>query len=227
MSSKGNKSLHRCIFCNSLSHVEANCNSNMKGRRQMLTDIGRNFMLEDTLPNFKSFPINELRFIASKYEVSQKIPNKRDVRTCMSRYFGRECEVEYLYSPIPPTLTKSRMISDFVRRWTIYESVRNNHNHEKPEDEDCPICMDCMSTSTWNPRKLNWDMVAAKSSVPDALFANNIRTQCGHTFCGGCWELHVRANSKFEYHENRFHEEPTGRMVVSCPMCRHKMHYVR
>ena len=227
MSSKGNKSLHRCIFCNSLSHVEANCNSNMKGRRQMLTDIGRNFMLDDALPDFKSFPINELRFIASKYEVSQKIPNKRDVRTCVSGYFGRECEVEYLYSPIPPTLTKSRMISDLVRRWTIYASVRNNHTHEKPEDEDCPICMDCMSTSTWNPRKLNWDMVAAKSSVPDALFANNIRTQCGHTFCGGCWELHVRANSKVEYHENRFDDEPTGQMVVSCPMCRHKMHYVR
>ena len=227
MPSKVTKSSTPCVFCNSVSHTTTNCNSNMKGRRKILTDIGNNFMLEDALPDFKSFPINELRFIASRYDVFQKTPNKRDMRNCMSGYFGRECDVEYLYSPIPSTLTKSRMISDLVYRWTIYENVRNNHNHEKPEDGDCPICMDYMSTHIWNPIRLKWDLIATKHPLHDAIFPGNIRTPCGHTFCGGCWELHIKANSKVEYHENRFHEEPTGRMVVCCPMCRHKMYYVR
>ena len=225
MSCKSNQSVNRCIYCNCLSHVASNCNSNMKGRRKILTEIGNNFMLDDALPDFKSFPINELRFIASKYEVSQKIPNKRKMKQHMSDYFDRPCLVEYLYSPIPTTLTKSRMIKDLTSRWRIYTVVRVNYNHEKPENDDCPICMDCMSTPLWNPVRLDWDKISTKTPLPAALFDNNIRTQCGHTFCGGCWEMHIKANSKVEYHENRFHREPTGRMIVACPMCRHQLSY--
>ena len=217
----------RCGFCNSLSHTTAGCNSNMKGRRQFLTKIGQEFMLDDNLPDFKSLPINELRFVASIYEKFQNTPNKRNMRADMSCYFDRECLVEYLYSPIPPTLTKSRMIKDLVRRWTFYTNVRINRNHKKPEDEECPICMDCMSTSIWDPTKLNWDMIATKPTVPGALFEGNIRTKCGHIFCGGCWELHTRKNSRIEYRANTWHDEPTGRMIVSCPMCRYEMHYER
>ena len=219
MSSKGNNSLHRCIFCNSLSHVAAKCNSNMKGRRQILTDMGRNFMLDDALPNFKSLPINELRFIASKYEVFQETSNRRDMRRCasMSGYFSRECEVEYLYSPIPTTLTKSRMISDLVRRWIIYKNVRTNHNHEKPEDEDCPICMDCMSTPKWNVLTLKWENVYNKEDTNDEPWPNGIKTVCGHEFCGSCWERHLSANTKRDYMSHQ--------QYVCCPLCRHKIEY--
>ena len=216
----------RCVFCNSLSHTTADCNSNMKGRRQILTKIGYEFMLDDNLPNFKSLPINELRFIASIYEKFQKISNKRYLRTQMCMYFDNEWQVEYLYSPIPLTLTKSRMIKELVHRWTIYTSIRKNHNHEKPEDGDCPICMDCMSSYTWNPYKLNWDMIVTKLYLDDAMFQSNILTPCRHSFCGSCWELHMKANSKVEYHEHRFRQEPTGRRIVSCPMCRYPMRYL-
>ena len=217
----------RCVFCNSLSHTTADCNSNMRGRRQFLTKIGWEFMLDDNLPNFNSLPINELRFIASIYEKFQKITSKRYLRTQMYMYFDNEWQIEYLYSPIPPTLTKSRMIKELVYRWTIYVSIRNNHNHEKPEDGDCPICMDCMSTSIWNPTKLNWQMIATKLDLENAMFPGNIRTLCGHSFCGSCWEFHVKANGEVEYYEHRIREEPTGRVMVSCPMCRYPMRYLK
>jgi hypothetical protein len=216
-----------CTFCNSRSHITSNCNSNMKGRRNILTEIGRYFMLDDNLPDFKSFPINELRFIASRYETSQKITTKHYMIKHMRGYFDREYEVDYLYTPVPATLTKSRLIKELTHRWNLYIQVRTNYNHEKPEDGDCPICMDCMSTHIWDPTKLNWNNIATKSVLPGALFLGNIRTQCGHTFCGGCWELHVKANSKPEYHDNRFNQEPTGRSHIQCPMCRHRMYYIK
>ena len=225
-----NMNLARCAFCNSPSHTTSNCNSNMKGRREILSNIGGTFMLDDVLPDFKSFPINELRFIASIYENFQKTPSRRNMRTHLlggCGYFDGTDTIDYLYSPIPITLTKSRMIRELVRRWTMYTQVRINYNHEKPEDGDCPICMDCMSTHIWDPTRLNWDKIATKSVLPGALFLGNIRTQCGHTFCGGCWELHVKANSKPEYHDNRFNQELTGRSYIQCPMCRHRMYYIK
>ena len=227
MSSTVTQSSTPCVFCNSVSHTTTNCNSNMNGRRDLLTETARTFMLDDTLLDFNSFPINELRFIASIYEDFQKIPNKYDMRKRRSRYFSEEYDVEYLYSPIPTTLTKTRIIRELVNRWTLYAKVRFNKNHNKPDDVDCPICIDCMSTYIWNPVKLNWSSVVSKQPLPGALFAGNIRTPCGHEFCGGCWELHLNANSKVEYHEQRFREEPTGRMILSCPMCRHKLYYIK
>jgi hypothetical protein len=202
----------------------------MKGRREILSNIGGTFMLDDVSPDFKSFPINELRFIASIYENFQKTPSRRNMRTCVlggCGYFDGTDTIDYLYSPIPITLTKSRMIRELVRRWTMYTQVRINYNHEKPEDGDCPICMDCMSTNVWNPAKLNWDTVATKPYQPSAMFDGNIRTPCGHVFCGGCWELHMTANSKIEYRENTWRDEPSGRMILACPMCRHKLYYIK
>jgi len=213
-----------CVFCNSVSHTTQRCNSNMKGRRKILTDIGETFMLNDALPDFKSFPINELRFIASIYENFQKTLNKQYIRKRMYGYFDREYDIDYLYSHIPLTLTKNRIINDMTHRWTIYANVRFNHNHKKPEDEDCPICMDCMSNYRWNPYKLKWNMIASKTQLPHAMFDGNIITSCGHTFCGDCWEMHLKANGKVEYHNDRFREELTGRIMVCCPMCRNRMY---
>ena len=219
----------RCVFCNSVSHTTANCNSNMKGRRKLLTDIGNTFMLHDDPPDFNSFPLNELRFIASVYDKFQQIPDKDYMKRMYYRYFDRPFVVEYLYSPIQATLTKSRMIKQLKDRWRLYAGVRREKNHRKPEDEDCPICMDCMNIHIWNPRKLFWDRLTAKTPLPGARFDGNIRTPCGHTFCGGCWEMHINANSRIEYRENEDREnnwldEPTGRQVLCCPMCRHKMY---
>jgi|SaaInlStandDraft_5_1057022.scaffolds.fasta_scaffold39210_2 hypothetical protein len=216
-----------CTFCNSRSHITSNCNSNMKGRRRILTYIGWNFILDDNLPDFKSFPINELRFIASRYENFQKTVTKHNMNILMSRYFDRDCHVNNLYNPIPVTLTKSRLIKELTRRWTLYIQVRTIYNHQKPEDGDCPICMEYMYTHIWNPVKLNWDMAATKPYQPGALFASNIRTPCGHLFCGDCWDMHMTANSKNEYKENTWNDEPTGRMILACPMCRHKMYYIK
>ena len=227
MPSTAKVSRAHCIFCNSLSHTSIACNSNMQGRRNILTETGRTFMLDDVLPEFISFPLNELRFIASIYEKFQKKSDIRSMRR-MYGYFDRRCLVDYLHSPIPTTLTKSRMVKELAQRWKVYAPVRLAHNHEKPDDVDCPICMDCMSSSTWNPCKLRWDMVLAKlSDVPGESFVNNIRTECGHTFCSSCWRLHVNANSKIEYSQTSWAREPTGRMILACPMCRHQMYYTR
>ena len=226
-----NMKLARCVFCNSASHTTANCNSNMKGRRRMLSDLGRDFMLEDEIPDFNSFPINELRFIASKYESFQKIPNKRNMKRQMSNYFDRPCLVDYLYSPIPTTLTKTRVIKELTLRWTMYAPVRVNHNHEKPEDEDCPICLECLYIPRWNLVSLEWDMVTPNLYSPDAPDDGNVITLCGHIFCGCCWEKHKTASGKLdqEYYnkKNILVDEFTKciRMMVSCPLCRGKVQY--
>ena len=214
-----------CIYCNCRSHVAVNCNSNMKGRRKLLIDIGNTFMLDDNVLDFKSFPINELRFIACVYEKFQKTSLQRKMKH-MYHYFECKCMVEYLHTPIPVTLTKSRLVCELMRRWNLYARVRINHNHTKPEDKDCPICMDCMSTPYWDSFKLKWELLATPRPQCK-LFDGNIQTTCGHTFCSSCWEMHLNANSKVEYKENTWHDEPTGRMIVACPMCRHKMYYVK
>lgn len=208
----------RCIFCNSLSHVATKCNSNMKGRRKLLNDIGWSFMLDDEIPDFYSFSINELRFIASIYYDFQKETNKRSMKE-MYMYFDRPFVIDYLCSPIPLTLTKSRMITEFINRWNMFAKVRVRYK-EKPEDEDCPICMERMTDNIWNPTKLNWDRIACRLFVPGAMFNGNMKTSCGHIFCGTCWEHYLKTNSKPEYRNDRFFEEPTGQMILSCPMCR-------
>ncbi len=210
----------RCVFCNSLSHVTANCNSNMNGRRKILTDMGMNFVLEDETPDFKSFPINELRFIASTYAKFQKQTQKRYVCNYLA---GVESDMKRLYSPIHYTLTKTRMIQQLTDRWRICRPIRDRKKHGKPEGEcdDCPICMDAISIYLWNPTKLQWEVTP--------LFYNNVVTRCGHSFCGNCWDRHLNANGKVEYDDSGFgwQDIPTGRMYINCPICRHQMHYVK
>ena len=212
-----------CIYCNSRSHLTSNCNSNMKGRRKLLIDIGNTFMLDDKEPDFKSFSINELRFIASIYEKLQKTSLEHKMKD-MYQYFESKRMIEYLHTPVPVTLTKSRMIKDLLYRWTLYSMVRNNYNHKKPENEDCPICMDCLYIPRWNPMILQWDMVTPKLYSPDALDDGNVVTLCGHIFCGHCWEMHQKVNGKIDYEHNKWNAV-YRRMVVCCPLCRQKVMY--
>jgi hypothetical protein len=210
----------RCVFCNNSSHTTANCNSNMNGRRKILTDIGMNFVLEDETPDFKSFPINELRFIASTYYVKfQKQTEKRYVRNYL---FCHLSALKCLYSPIQNTLTKTRMIQELTDRWRVYRPIRNHKKNGKPEGEcdDCPICMDTMSQYLWNSNRLNWEVTP--------ICNDNIRTQCGHSFCGSCWDRHLDSNGKIEYDViDGWRDQPTGRMYINCPICRHQMHFVK
>ena len=60
-------SLPRCLLCNSASHTHMACNSNMKGRRDMLVALGKSMMMDNIMPDFKSFPIDELKYIAHTY----------------------------------------------------------------------------------------------------------------------------------------------------------------
>ena len=69
MPRKQTSSATRCILCNSSSHTQSYCNSNMKGRRPILEDM-KECMMADKMPDFNSFPINELRFIVIQYECS-------------------------------------------------------------------------------------------------------------------------------------------------------------
>ena len=235
MSSTVTQSSTPCVFCNSVSHTTTNCNSNMNGRRDLLTETARTFMLDDTLLDFNSFPINELRFIASIYEDFQKTPDKHQLKHRLKQhqceYFDSELMIEYLLSPIPITITKSRILKEFTLRWTMYAPVRISKNHEKPEDEDCPICLDCLYIPRWNLVSLEWDMVTPNLYSPDAPDDGNVITLCGHIFCGCCWEKHKTASGKLdqEYYnkKNILVDEFTKciRMMVSCPLCRGKVQY--
>ena len=207
MPRKQTSSATRCLLCNSLSHTLSYCNSNMKGQRTVLEDM-KDCMMADKMPDFNSFPINELRFIVIQYECSiayTLFPQRLFVRP----------QIKYLHSHISLTLPKKRVVRELVNRWNLYASVRTERKNPC-EEEDCPICMDCMSMPTWNHRLLRWDNIVAKQPPDDAMFPNNIKTQCGHTFCGSCWEQHYKTNRKMDYSRDE--------MYLSCPMCRHRMY---
>jgi hypothetical protein len=180
----------------------------MKGRRTILEDM-KDCMMADKMPDFNSFSINELRFIVNQYECSiayTLFPQRLFVRS----------QIKYLRSHISLTLPKTRLIRELVNRWNLYASVRTERKNPC-EEEDCPICMDCMSAPMWNDRLLRWDNIVAKPSPDDAMFPHNIKTQCGHTFCGSCWEQHYNANRKTDYLRDETY--------LSCPMCRHRMYW--
>lgn len=209
----------RCLICNCVSHTTARCNSNMKGRRTMLEKI-EDCMMADQMPDFNSFPIDELKFVISRMRLDDNpriiFSRKHIIFPCKQFTSG---EIKQLRSQIPLTLPKTRMVRELVKRWNLYGRIRIVKT-AKPEDgDDCPICMDCMETPIWNPRRLRWDMCLAKLSPPDAMFPNNIKTRCGHMFCGSCWESHYKANCRVDYS----YGGPNDRTYLCCPMCRHRM----
>lgn len=212
MSKSTSRTAIRCMYCNSESHVSERCNSNMRGRRQLLIKIGQSFMLDEKVVDFTTFALNELRFIASIYKESQK----KTIRSAaLYKHVGLDSK--RLLSPIPFTYTKTRMRKELEYRWNIYRNIHNNKKREKPECDDCPICMETMANPIWNVFALKWENVYNKQGTADEQWPNGIKTICGHEFCGSCWERHLSVNTKRDYMSHQ--------QYVCCPICRHKLEY--
>jgi hypothetical protein len=211
MTGKTNMSPTRCLICNCMSHTTAYCNSNMKGRRTMLEKM-EDCMMSDQMPDFNSFPIDELKFVISSMKLN-------DPSIVFPRRQFTSDEIKQLRRQIPLTLPKTRMVRELVSRWNLYGRIRVVKTTRPEDGDDCPICMDCMEAPNWNYRRLRWDMCLAKLSHPDAMFPSNIKTSCGHMFCGSCWESHYKANRRVDYS----YDGPNDRTYLACPMCRHRM----
>jgi hypothetical protein len=192
----------RCLFCNCLSHVSSRCNSNMNGRRQILDDMEICMLLPEC-PDFNSFSINELRYIASKYALYERAAWQHD-------RMGNRYNREYLRRPIPLTLSKNRTVQALVDRWAGFAPIRELMC-TPPEDKDCPICYENMLIHHWSRRISSW--IADCVYTYDAKYTSPVLlNNCKHMFCGKCWEGHTDQNKKYNVHHNRHY--------VNCPMCR-------
>lgn len=207
----------RCLLCNCVSHTTECCNSNMKGRREIMSEM--DCMMSANMPDFKSFPVNELRYIVVDYQYSL------DYITFPSAIIDLS-KIKLIRRKISLTLPKTRMVCELVKRWHLYAPIRSS-KQTPPEDEECPICIECMTKSRWNPSRLRWDICEAKTPPLDALFPRNIKTQCGHVFCGSCWERHYTTNSKYDHTDTDEIDwgEESHRMYLSCPLCRHMLRF--
>lgn len=219
MPSKTVKSRSRCLLCNCLSHSTERCNSNMNGRRALLQNICKDMMyddklmMDDKMPDFNSFPINELRYIILAYQGTLK-------NIMFPRTNYHPDIIKLMRTPIPLTLPKTRMIKELAIRWHYFQPVRQLKKMKPADGDDCPICMECMETPVWSSYRCRWNMMKAYVSPPDAMFkGNKVRTECGHEFCGNCWESHYKANYRVDYS----YGGPNDRTYLSCPMCRHRM----
>jgi len=202
-------SLSRCLLCNSASHKHTYCNSNMKGRSDLLMEVAETMMMDDTMPDFNSFAINELRYIASHY-MQSRLFKRRVSKGCLFQLHSDPQRVKYLRSPIPLTHTKTRMVKDLTLRWASHGEIRTR-KRTKPEDDNCPICMECMLTPAWDTHKLAWDIIE--------MLPSRIITKCKHSFCGSCWGLHIGASARIVYVDHL----RDNKMCVKCPLCRTQM----
>lgn len=207
----------RCLICNCSSHRTVFCNSNMNGRRSLLNNM-RNCMMDDKKPDFNSFAINELRFIILLYE---------DTLKCIlfPRTHCHPHMIKIMRTPIPLTLPKTRMVKELLTRWHMFNAIRQIKKMKPDDGDDCPICMECMETPVWSSYKCKWNMLKAYVSLPNAMFPDNkVITECGHHFCGRCWESHIRMKHR---DTDIYWRGPNADHVrVSCPLCRHRMSYI-
>lgn len=200
-------STSRCLFCNSASHPNNRCNSNMKGRRALL-EVTAEFMMSDVIPQFESFHVNELRFIANTYNNGKKF----------TRVF-----VNPSHDIIQLTLTKTRLVKDLIYRWESYGCVREKKRDKPPESgDDCPICLEQMTIYTWSSKWLNWEEKSYNRHInyESHLPTDVITLPCDrrHRFCGQCWVNHTNRNARVVYDQNT--GIPTDQMCVACPLCR-------
>ena len=198
---------NRCLYCNSLSHPSRACNSNMNGRRNLLDSMANCMMLKEC-PDFSSFAINELRYIATNYAMYEKTTWPYD-------HMGNRYNRKYLLHPISMTLSKNRTVRALVDRWTGFAPVRELRLSE-PESNDCPICYDNMFVYHWDQCSASWKdrwvyTYGAKYECP--MVVDN----CKHTFCGRCWAGHTEQNKKYD--------ALRGQYFVNCPLCRAVVHF--
>lgn len=196
----------RCLFCNSLTHGSERCNSNMNGRRKILDSMWM-CMVQPECPEFESFPINELRYIASNYAIYEKAAWPHD-------HLGNKYNRKYLRRPISLTLSKKRIVRALVDRWGGFAPVRELMS-SPPECKECPICYENMYMYHWSQRTSSWietcvHTYGAKYETPMLV------SQCKHEFCGRCWGAHAEQNKKYD--------AGCGQYYVNCPMCRRKVH---
>jgi hypothetical protein len=194
----------RCVFCNSLSHKMTNCNSNMNGRREYL-DQGWDCMMHSLCPDFNSLRSNELRYVAYHYVQYTGAVHSSDCKT--SQHYNRK----YGLNPIPLSFSKTKMVNELVRRWHAFGDVRalSTTPPEQPDD-DCPICLESMTSYKWSNNIASWKLVLDKKFT----------TVCNHSFCKSCFNTHIERNCSV------VHDCRNGSLrCVDCPYCRRKLHY--
>ena len=198
----------RCEFCNSASHTMHNCNSNMNGHKDGL-DKGWCCMMDPDCPKFEILRANELRYIAYKFAAYEGVIHDWSEKT--TQQYNRK----FKFRPVDLTLSKAQMIKELTRRWEGFQHVRelSKNKPEPTEDDECPICLDCTTTSyEWVYNISNW----VKSS-------DKITTECNHSFCKTCWTTLIeKSNDQFHYWVG---DEYKVDICVSCPMCRHQIKY--
>lgn len=195
----------RCVFCNSLSHKMEQCNSNFNGRRKEI-DEGWDFLMHAFEPRFELFTVNELRYVAWHYGCYEGAIHDWTKKT--TQQYNRK----FKFRPIDLTLPKPELIKELCRRWKNFQHVRDlaKNKPEPTEDDDCPICLECTSTTyEWSFNVSNWIKNTDK-----------ITTECKHSFCKKCWDNHIQKNHRHDYSANHHFE---CNMFVNCPMCRHKI----
>jgi len=196
--------VERCVFCNSASHHMVKCNSNMNGRRKML-DEWWNCMMHDLCPDFNLLYANELRYVA--YHYAQYLTVVHASTQITSRHYNRK----YMLRPIPLEYSKKKMVGALVSRWHAFRNQRDlaKTPPEKPEDNECPICYEDMTTSfKWSYPTSSWEITR-----------DVITTECNHTYCTRCWVEHLVKSSRWT------HASTSNNLVrcVCCPMCRHEI----
>ena len=198
----------RCVFCNSLSHKMEKCNSNFNGRRKEL-DEGWDFLMHQFEPRFEMFKLNELRYVAWHYGCYEgAIHNWKEKAT---QQYNRK----FKFRPIDLTLPKPELIKELCRRWKNFQHVRElaKNKPEPTEEDDCPICLECTSTTyEWSYNVSNW----VKHDE------GRVTTECKHSFCINCWTAHSEKNQRYDYSATGNHHNG-GNLCVFCPLCRHKI----
>jgi hypothetical protein len=149
---KKEKEKVRCVFCNSLSHKMEKCNSNFNGRRDSL-DKGWCFLMDGGRPNFEHLAVNELRYVAYRYAAYEGAIHDWNEKT--TQQYNRK----FKFRPIDLTLSKTQLVKELVRRWEIFQPVREliKNKPEPTKEDECPICLECDTTTyDWSPNISNW-----------------------------------------------------------------------
>ena len=197
----------RCEFCNSLSHKKEHCNSTFNGRRELLNK-GWDFMMHTECPKFNTLAANELRYVAWHYAAYEGAIHDWNKKT--TQQYNRK----FKYCPVDLTLSKAQMIKELTRRWEGFQHVRelSKNKPEPTEDDECPICLDCTTSSyEWQHNVSNWVKCGD----------NKVTTECKHSFCKKCWTTFLeKSDIQRHYWVGREYKVD---ICVSCPMCRHQI----